>query len=436
MVNEAVWTNWGGTASCRPAGVEHPAAEEEIFDALKRASVAGERVKVAGAGHSFTDIACTGGRMLKLDRYDRVLEVDTAAKTVTVEAGITIFKLAEELAKHDLAFANLGDIGYQAIAGATSTATHGTGIRLGNLATQLKGIRLALADGSAVDLSEASDPDAFKAAQVSLGALGVISTVSLQCVPAYTLHAVEQPEPLDDVLERLPELVENNDHFEIMHWLPHTDVCITKTLNRTDEPARPKGAVHGWFEDRFLSNTVVGALLRLGRARPAMIPRIWRLAGRLASRSEYSDRSDRVFTSPRLIRFSEMEYAIPREAVTEAVPRLRSMIDEKGFLVSIPFEVRFVAADDIFLSPSHGRETAYIASHIFERMEYEPFFREVEAIMRDYGGRPHWGKIHYQDHRSLRELYPAWGRFAAVRARLDPHGRFRNAYLDRVLGEI
>jgi L-gulonolactone oxidase len=436
MVNEALWTNWGGTASCRPAEVEHPTSEEEIFAALKRAAVAGERVKVAGAGHSFTDIACTGGRMLKLDRYDRVLEVDPASGTITVEAGITILKLAEELAHHGLAFPNLGDIGYQSISGAISTATHGTGTKLGNLATQVKALRLALADGSALDLSLESDPETFKAAQVSLGALGVISTVTLQCVPAYTLHAVEEPVPLDNVLDRIDQFADSNDHFEIMYWFPHSEICVTKTLNRTDDPPRPKGRARGWFEDMFLANHVFGTVARIGRARPSLIPRIGRLAGRLASRSEYSDRSDRVFTHERLVRFSEMEYAIPRAHAAEAVRRLRSMIDEKGFQISIPVEVRFVAADDIFLSPSFGRETAYVAAHVFQGMEYEAFFREVEEIMRDYGGRPHWGKLHFQTHQTLRDLYPAWGRFASVRARLDPHGRFRNAYLDRVLGQI
>jgi L-gulonolactone oxidase len=435
MVNAAVWTNWGGTASCRPAETEFARSEEDIVGALKRAAQAGERVKVAGAGHSFTDIACTGGRMLRLDAYDRVLEVDRERALVTVEAGISIFKLAEELAGHDLAFANLGDIGYQAIAGAISTATHGTGAKLGNIATQIAGMRLVLADGSTMDLTADSDPETFKAAQVSLGALGVISTVTLQCVPAFTLHAVEAPGRLDEVLESFDDLAATNDHFEF-YWFPHTDRCITKANNRTDEPARPKGRVRAWAEDMFIANTVFGMIARLGRARPSMIPRLAKIVGAAISRTEYTDRSDRVFTSPRTVRFSEMEYAIPRAEAPGAVREVRRIIEERGYRISFPIECRVVAADDIFLSPSHGRETAYIAVHVFQGMEYEPYFREVEEIMRSLGGRPHWGKIHFQTHRELRDAYPAWGRFASVRARLDPHGRFANAYLDRVLGEV
>lgn len=435
MVSSAVWTNWGGTASCRPAEVEFPRSEEEIQAALKRASTGGERVKVAGSGHSFTDIACTGGRMLRLDGYDRVLEVDRERALVTVEAGISIFKLAQELAKHGLAFANLGDIGYQALAGAVSTATHGTGVKLGNLATQIAAMRLVLADGSTLDVSHASDPETFRAAQVSLGALGVISTITLQCVPAFTLHAVEAPGRLEDVLEGFDEHARANDHYEF-YWFPHTDRCITKTNNRTDEPARPKGRTRAYLEDMFVANKVFGLISRVGRARPKMIPRLSRMVGAAISRTEYSDRSDRVFTSPRLVRFSEMEYAIPRADAPAAVREIRRMIDERGFRISFPIECRVVAPDDIFLSPSHGRETSYIAVHMFQGMPYEPYFREVEAIMRGFGGRPHWGKLHFQTHQSLREVYPTWSRFAAVRARLDPHGRFSNAYLDRVLGQV
>jgi FAD-linked oxidoreductase len=435
MVATSIWANWGGTASCLPAEVERPGSEEEVIAALARAARAGERIKVAGSGHSFTDIACTGGRLLRLDRMDRVLDVDPARALVTVEAGITIARLAEELARVGLAFANLGDIGAQSLAGAIATATHGTGARLGNLSTQVEAIRLVTADGRALDCSMASDPETFRAAQVHLGALGVVTRLTLRCVPAYTLHAVEGPARLDEVLERLDDSVARNDHYEF-YWFPHTDRCLEKANNRIEGPPRPKGRVRGWWEDMLLANHVFGLVVRVGRARPAWIPRLARLVGRAISRTEYADRSDRVFTSPRLVRFAEMEYAVPRERARDAVRAVRRVIDEHGFTVSFPIEVRFVAADEIFLSPSCGRDTCYVAVHVARGMPYEPYFRAVEAAMRALDGRPHWGKIHFLTHRELRPLYPAWDRFVAVRARLDPTGRFRNAYLDRVLGEI
>lgn len=429
------WTNWGGTYSCRPSAVEYPQSEEDIVAALKRAEAAGERVKVPGTGHSFTDIACTTGRMIRLDSYNRVLEHDAVAGTVTVEAGITIAALADELARRGLAFPNLGDIGYQTIAGAISTSTHGTGETLGNLATQVVGLRIVTADGSALDLSADRDPETFKAAQVSLGALGVISQVTLRGVPAFNLHAVEGPGRLDEVLDGLEEACRTNDHYEF-YWFPYTDRCLIKANNRTEDPPRPKGRTRAWFEDEFVGNTVFGFTARLSKLRPSLTPRIQRTVGRAITKSQYSDRSDRVFTSPRRVRFAEMEYAIPRGDAVQAVREVRSLIDSSDFRIAFPIEVRVSAPDDILLSTAHGRPSAYIAAHVYKGMPHEQYFRGVEKIMMSFGGRPHWGKMHYQTADTLRAVYPQFDRFRAVRAKLDPQGRFTNDYLDRVLGPI
>lgn len=402
---------------------------------VKSAAAAGSTVKVVGAGHSFTDIACTDGRMISLDRYNRVLEADPVSGRVTVQAGIRLYDLNERLASAGLAMENLGDIGYQSIAGAISTATHGTGSKLGGLATQVREIELILADGSKLHCSLDEEQEAFRAAQVSIGALGVISTVSLQCVPAFNLHAVEKPMGLEDCLANLDELIEGNDHFEFW-WFPHTDGAYLKLNNRTEQPLKPKSPSRAWFEDVFLSNHLFGLSCRIGRAFPNAIPRLNRIAVGALGKVEVVDRSDRVFTSPRLVRFSEMEYAIPRAAAAEALRRIRSMIDSEGFRVSFIVEVRFVAPDDISLSTSYGRETAYIAVHMYERVPYEGYFRGVESIMNDYEGRPHWGKLHFQTAGALRDRYPKWDDFLAVRRRLDPSGCFRNSYLDRVLGEF
>jgi L-gulonolactone oxidase len=431
---DATWTNWGGTYACNPRSIEHPATEEEIAAIVKSAASAGETVKVFGAGHSFTDIALTDGRMISLDGYQKILSVDTASKQVTVQAGITLEKLNLELDAHGLALENLGDIAYQSVAGAISTATHGTGARIGNLATQVRAISMVTADGSVVTASAAEEPEVFKAAQVSLGALGVISTVTIQCVPAFTLHSVEAPKPLEECLEKLDELVDQNDHFEFF-WFPHTNGVQSLTNNRTDEPIKTRGAAREYVDDILLENHAFGLLCRLGRANNSWIPGINRFTVKMLSRTEMVDHSYRVFANPRLVRFSEMEYAIPRAAVGDALRQVRAMIDRKGLHISFPVEVRFVAPDDIFLSTAHGRDTAYIAVHVFQRMPYEPYFREVEAIMNSFEGRPHWGKLHFQTAEVLRQRYPEWDRFIAVRDRLDPERRFRNAYLDRVLGD-
>lgn len=429
------WSNWSGHQQCAPEAIDHPSTESELVELVKTAERHGQTVKAAGSGHSFNDVACTGGRLVLLDRYAAVRSIDRETGRVTVEAGITLEALNEVLAAAGLALPNLGDIAYQTIAGAISTATHGTGARLGNLATQVVELELVTADGSVLRCSAAEKPEVFQAARVGLGALGVVSTVTLQCVPAFRLRAVEAPRKLDELLETMQDLAEGNDHFEFF-WFPHTETCLTKTNNRTDEPLRVPPAWKAWRDDVLLSNHVYGLVCRIGRARPSLIPRLARfVAGQLGSR-RLVDRSDRVFASPRLVRFNEMEYAVPRPAAVEAVRAVRALIEERGFRVNFPVEVRFVAGDDIFLSPSTGRDTCYVAVHLARGMDFEPYFRAVEDVMRSFDGRPHWGKLHFRTAADLARSYPDWERFQAVRRRLDPEGRFANAYTDRVLGPI
>lgn len=429
------WRNWAGDQACAPAVVERPGSVEEVAGALERARARGDTVRVAGAGHSFTDAVLTDGALLSLDRMRRVLDVDRASGLVRVEAGITLAELNAALWEHGLALENLGDIDAQTIAGATATATHGTGGRLRNLSAALESIELVRADGELVELSEESDPDAWRAARVSLGALGVVSAVTLRTVPAFTLEGVDAPAPLEETLERLDELDGANDHFELYSF-PHSDLALTRTNNRVDGPPRPPSRRREWIDDVLLRNHVFGAACRLGRAAPRLIPALNRAIARAAGTSRRVDRSDRVFASPRLVRFTEMEYALPREHAAAALRAVRAAIVERGFAVPFPLELRLVAPDDALLSPAAGRETAYIAAHMYRGMPWEPYLRAVEAIMDGFGGRPHWGKRHFQTARTLAPRYPEWERFAAVRARIDPQGRFANDYVWRVLGQV
>jgi L-gulonolactone oxidase len=328
---------------------------------------------------------------------------------------------------------NLGDIDVQSIAGAISTATHGTGARLRNISSQVAELTLVLADGSTLVCSPERDAEVFAAARVGLGALGVIAEVTLRCVPAFTLRGLDAPAPLQQTLERFEELALGNDHFEFFVF-PYAEVALTRTNNRTDEPPQPRGRLSEWTNDVLLTNHAFGLLCRTGRRLPGFIPQINRLVTRLAGRSKRVDRSAAIFASPRLVRFTEMEYALPREHTPLAVRRVLEMIEQRGLAVPFPIEVRTVAPDDAFLSTASGRESGFVAVHMFEAMEWQPYFRAVEAIMDELGGRPHWGKRHFQTADTLRTRYPDWERFQAVRARLDPHGRFANAWTDRVLG--
>jgi L-gulonolactone oxidase len=354
---------------------------------------------------------------------------------VRVQAGITIRELSARLAEHGLALENLGDVDAQTIAGAIATATHGTGARLRNISAQVAELTLVLADGSLLRCAPDADADVFRAARVSLGALGVIAEITLRCVPAFTLRGHDSPQPLAEVLERFEELALGNDHFEFFVF-PHADTALTRTNNRTDEPPRPRGRASAYANDILLTNHAFGLFCRVGRRLPSRIPQINRLVTRLAGSSTRVDRSDRIFASPRLVRFTEMEYALPRAATPEAVRRVMALVPARGFAVPFPIEVRTVAADDAFLSTASARESGFVAVHMYEGMAYEPYFRAVQKIMDALGGRPHWGKRHYQTAASLRPRYPDWDRYQAVRARLDPHGRFANDYTERVLGPV
>lgn len=429
------WRNWAGDQLCTPTTLERPGSIAELSAAIGRARDGGSRVRAVGAGHSFSDIALSEGSLLSLNRLADVLDVDSASGLVRVQAGITIHELSRRLDAHGLAMENLGDIDVQSIAGAISTGTHGTGARLANISAQVVALTLVLADGSTLACSTEQDPEVFRAARVGLGALGVIAEVTLRCVPAFTLRGVDAPAPLEQTLERFDELALGNDHFEFFVF-PHADVALTRTNNRTEEHPRPRSRLSAYANDVLLTNRAFGLLCRLGRRLPGRIPQINRLVTRLAGRSERVERSAAIFASPRLVRFTEMEYALPRERTPEAVRRVMAMIEQRGFAVPFPIEVRAVAPDDAFLSPAAGRDSGYIAVHMYERMEWAPYFRAVEQIMDELDGRPHWGKRHFQTAATLRPRYPDWDRFQAVRAGLDPDGLFSNAWTDRVLGPV
>jgi L-gulono-1,4-lactone dehydrogenase len=426
-----VWQNWAGNQVCQPAEVRQPSTEDELVSIVREAAAVGRRVKVVGAGHSFTPIACTDGVMVDLSRYGRVVGHDPAAGRVTVQAGIPLHRLCDELDQRGLALENMGDIAYQSIAGATSTATHGTGARFGNLATGIVGMRIVTGDGTVIEATPEQHPEVLDVARVGLGALGIVSTITLQAVPAFRLHAVEQPMRVDEVLADFDGFMASEDHVEF-YWVPHTGWALTKRNRRTQEPPRPRPRHKAFVDDILLPNVAFGALCRVGRRRPEWIPRMAKMIPS-SGRIEYVDRSDKVFTSPRLVRFYEMEYAIPAEAVPEALNRVRAMVSESAMPLSFPVEVRVVAGDDIPLSTAHGRATGYIAAHVYRGTPHDAYFQGVEAIMDDYGGRPHWGKMHFQRAETLASRYPRWDDFAALRARLDPEGRFTNPYLERVL---
>jgi L-gulonolactone oxidase len=417
------WVNWSRTQRCEPAAFERPGSRAELSALLARAA---GPVRVAGAGHSFTPAVLTDGTLVSLERMGRVVDAD--GELVTVEGGMSLHRLSRELHLRGLALPNLGDIDAQSVAGALATGTHGTGARLPNLSAQVERMELVLGDGTERVLTGG---DLLRAARIGLGALGVVAAVTLRCAPAFRLRGVDQPEPLEDVLASLDERADAHDHFEFWTF-PHSPLALTRTNTRTEAPRHAPGRSREWLEDVLMDNHVFGALNRVARRFPRAIPQLNRTMARAASRRERVDWSFRIFASPRLVRFFEMEYAVPRSHAADAVRGAREILER--YPVSFPIELRFVAGDDALLSPAYGRDSAFVAVHLFDRMPWEAPFREVEALMSGFGGRPHWGKWSFLGAEDLAPRYPGWQSFLAARDELDPGRRFSNDWLRHVLG--
>jgi FAD/FMN-containing dehydrogenase len=400
------WSNWSGLVSCRPRQLLSPASEEEVVAIVRGAAAAGEMVRVTGTGHSFTPLCSSDDVLLSLDRLSGIESVDAAARRAWIRAGTKIHDLGGPLAERGLALENQGDVDVQAIAGAVSTGTHGTGPTLGSISTQVVGLRIVTAAGDLIECSNEADAELFRAAQVALGSLGVITAVQLRLLPLYRLHERVRREPLDACLASLDERIRANRHFEFF-WYPTDDSAFTKTLNPTDLAA-----------DAATSPAHDGS--------PAENP------GLSSAERERVDDSWRIFPTVRENRFNEMEYSVSAELGLECFLEVRDLMRRRHPLVTWPIEYRTVAADEILISPAYGRATVAISIHQGAELPHAAFFDEAEQIFRRHQGRPHWGKLHSLTRRELTALYPQWERFLSVRSRLDPQGRFLNEHLRRL----
>lgn len=427
------WRNWSGALSCAPAKTVRAASEAEISEAVKAAE---GPVRVPGTGHSFTPVVITDGTLINIDGHAGLVSADKGTGLARVKAGTKISDLGKPLLDAGLALANQGDINRQSIAGAISTGTHGTGVTLGNLSTQVHAFRLVTADGSVLECSRDEHADVFDAGRVSLGTLGVMAEFTLQCVEAYTLRETGGRMNVDEMFEQIHDLVAGNRHFEFF-WFPFADEVLVKFLNPTDadpRPPRPAGK---------LDHYAMTAACEMSRVAPFLRGPLQRFltsqaGGRyMGGEREFSQKGRvrhayEAFPSDRDVRFNEMEYAVPIENGPDCVRAVAKHMREKGGNFVFPIEYRTVRGDDIWMSPFEGRDSATIAVHQYAKQTYRKLFDGVEDIFKQYGGRPHWGKLHTQTAKELRDIYPKWDQFQAVRERLDPQGKFLTPYLRRL----
>ncbi|GAA3013997.1 D-arabinono-1,4-lactone oxidase [Kitasatospora albolonga] len=432
---QATWRNWAGNQSARPSRTATPRSVEELSALIGHAAEQGRTVKAVGSGHSFTAIASAGdGLLIHPDGLSALRGIDREAGTVTVESGFPLWKLNRTLEAAGLSLTNMGDIEVQTVAGATSTGTHGTGRDSGSLAAQLRAVEIVLADGSVQQCSAQQNAELYQGARLGLGALGVVSALTFAVEPLFLLTAHERPMGFEEVLGSFEELAAVNEHFEF-YWFPHTDRCSVKRNNRSQGPAAPLPRFKAWLDDEFLSNTVWEGACRVGRRFPGSIPTIAQLASRAWSERTFTDVAYKVYTSPRTVRFTEMEYAVPRAAATTVLRELKALVERSDWKVSFPVEVRVAPADDLWLSTANGRDSVYIAVHLYRGTHEQGYFTEVEKLMTAHQGRPHWGKLHTRDAEYLASVYPHFGDFTALRDKVDPGRLFANDYLRRVLGD-
>ena len=431
------WRNWSGLVSAHPERIVRPCDVDEVAAEVRSARERGSTLKMVGSGHSFSALAATEGTQLTPGGLVGIRAVDLDALTVTVGAGTPISELNRVLERLGLALPNLGDVAVQTVAGAIATGTHGSGGAVASLSAMVVGAELVTGTGEVLIVTRDRHPEILDLVRLSLGALGVLTWVTLQVEPVFVLEAVEQPMAWDRVLGTFDELAAECHHLDL-YWFPHTDRFLTKRSVRLDvdpEEAEPPSAWQTWRDDELLTNRVFG-LVQAGLHRvPGLTPRVNdRLARTLAPRV-YSDVAWRVLTAHRRVVFREMEYAVPRESGPDALREVRRAIEASGLRIGFPVEVRTAPADDVPLSPAYGAPVVYLAFHTWRKEDHHEYFALMEQVMLAHGGRPHWGKLHTLAAEDLARIHPRYGDFTAIRDRLDPDRVFANAELRRVLGD-
>ena len=419
------WKNWSGNQQCLPAERVAPANVEALQTLIQNSQ---NNIRAVGAGHSFSELVPTNETLLSIRRLAGLKAVDTVKNTATLYAGSTLREIGPLLHAQNQALVNMPDIDQQTLSGSICTSTHGTGRTLGSLSHYVKALDIVIASGDLVHCSANENPELFKAAQVSLGALGIITSITMQNTSPFKLKRQSQWLPFDELLPQANALARANRNFEFFYF-PFTGMALTDALNITQESKT--------LNDELDGNS---GIMDLKSARDYLS---WSnklreliLGGymRTISLEESVDHSYAIYASERNVRFNEMEYHLPAALGLKALQEIRLVVESKFPEVFFPIECRYVKADDIWLSPFYQRDTISIAVHRYFKEDYLPLYQAIEPILQKYQGRPHWGKINTFSNQQFKHAYPQWQAFQEVREHYDPKGKFLNPYLKRTLG--
>lgn len=420
------WRNWSGAQSCLPALRAAPADEQALVDWLKSVP---HTVRPVGAGHSFSPLVPTEGALLSLARMQGMISHDSEKMQARFWGGTAMSTMGEALKAVGQALPNMADIDYQTLAGALATSTHGTGVNFGSYSSIVEGLRLITASGEILETSATQNAEVFNAAKVSLGALGVVSQVTLQNRSAFRLKERMSVEKTEDLLDNIDSLKSENEHWE-MQVVTHSDYAASISLNETDEPMTPveEGASEGGNEYVYWIQKADQYARDLPRVRSAILNAV----ASLADFEERVGESYEIYANVRDVRFNEMEYEVPAEAGPACLREILKLIHDKQLPTWFPIEYRYIKADDIPISMFEGRDSCAISVHQHYSLSYHEYFAAIEKIFWKYEGRPHWGKLHSLNARQLSKLYPRWKEFTDVREALDPTGKFLNPHLKRL----
>lgn len=421
-------SNWSRTQRCEPKRVARPRSEAELLALVQGARAAGEQLKVIGAGHSWSDIAMSESVLVSLDAMQGLVELDEAREVARVQAGTRLHRLNEELAARGYGLSIVGSVTAQSLAGVMSTGTHGSSLSHGNLSSLVVGLRLVTGAGELLVLDE-GDPR-LAAARVGLGALGIITEVTIRVEARFWLRETTEALPFEAALEQLPAIARSAEYVKLW-WLPHTDAVMVFRYARS-EPGRSSSLVR-WLDTYLINKLVFPALLWLGARLTGLVPPLNRAIARTyLSRKPRTDRADLILSLAMPPRHRETEYALPLPRAAEALASLRARIEALGIRVNFIQELRFVKGDDAWMSPAGGEDTAQLGAYMAAAPGLDELFAGFEADMKALGARPHWGKEFRATPEEIRAMYPRTEEFVALAEQLDPEGVLANAFLRRL----
>ncbi len=423
--------NWGRSQSFQASQVLYPASEEEILTILSNATFNKKNVRVIGSGHSWTGLIVTNDILVSLDRWQGIIEMDPNEKWVEVKAGTKLLRLGNDLWARGFSMENLGDIDVQSIAGALNTGTHGTGKDFGTLATQIHSVTIALPTGELIEVSETENRDLFKAAQISLGVLGIITRYKLKIVKAFTLEYTSKTGRINDAIDNFDKYNSEYRNYEF-YWFPYTDKVQLKLVSETVKPIQDGGFMRD-FNDVVIENIGYYLLSEYSRTHKKFYKPFSKFSAFGVPKGTWRNHSNKIFATKRWVRFKEMEYNVPKERFQECITEIMETIHKRDFRVHMPLEIRYVKADDIMISPANGRDAVYMAVHQYNGMDYEVYFRTIEEIFWKYDGRPHFGKMNTMKKDQFANTYANWVKFSEIQKKCDPNGIMLNDYLKSIL---